>query len=113
MIYYFQAICCFLWGLRHFSDDQNATRQITDTIVGKVLLASVISRPYNEYRKAGIVLFDTSTGEYLNLNTALIESISKDAEAPQLPAVSPPPKTAMFLIRQCKYIGLTILCSSI
>jgi hypothetical protein len=34
------------------------------------------------------VLYDTSTEEDLNLNTLLLESISKNAVAPQLPAVS-------------------------
>jgi hypothetical protein len=77
-----------LWGLEHFVDDQNATRHITDTIVGKVLIASVMSRPNQNNPGVGIVLFDTSTEEDLNLNTVLLESISKDAAAPQLPAVS-------------------------
>jgi hypothetical protein len=87
-----------LWGLENFADDQNATRHITDTIVGKVLIASVKSHPNSENPGVGIMLFDTSTEEDLNLNTVLIESISKDAMAPQLPAVSSPPIQLCFLL---------------
>jgi hypothetical protein len=45
----------------------------------------------------GIVLFDTSTDEDLNMNTVLIENISKDAVAPHLPPVSSPSTQLYFL----------------
>jgi hypothetical protein len=70
--------------LEHFADDQNALHHITDTIVGKVLIASVKSFPNPKNLGVGIVLFDTSTEEDLDLNALLIERISKDVEAHQL-----------------------------
>jgi hypothetical protein len=89
-IYYFQAICCFLWGLEEFADDPNVAHHITDTIVGRTLVASVKSLPNPKKAGVGIVLFDTSTDEDLNMNTVLIENITKDAIAPRLPPVSSP-----------------------
>lgn len=86
-IYYFQAVRCFLWGLEDFADDPNVESHITD-IVGKALIASVKSLPNAKNPGVGVVLYDTSTEEDLNLNTMLLESISKNAVAPQLPAVS-------------------------
>ena len=86
-IYYFQAVRCFLWGLEDFADDPNVESHITD-IVGKALIASVKSLPSAKNPGVGVVLYDTSTEEDLNLNTMLLESISKNAVAPQLPAVS-------------------------
>ena len=86
-IYYFQAVRCFLWGLEDFADDPNVQSHITD-IVGKALIASVKSRPSAKNTGVGVVLYDTSTEEDLNLNTVVLESISKNAVAPQLPTVS-------------------------
>jgi hypothetical protein len=76
-----------LWGLEDFADDPNVESHITD-IVGKALIASVKSLPSAENPGVGVVLFDTSTEEDLNLNTVLLDGISKNAAAPQLPAVS-------------------------
>ena len=86
-IYYFQAVRCFLWGLDDFADDPNVASHITD-IVGKTLVASVKSLPSAKNPGVGVVLYDTNTDEDLNLNIMLLESISKNAVAPQLPAVS-------------------------
>jgi tudor domain-containing protein 1/4/6/7 len=77
-----------LWGLEDFADDPNVARHITDIIVGKALIASVKSLPNAKNPGVGVVLYDTSTEEDLNLNTVLLDCISKDAVAPQLPAVS-------------------------
>ena len=76
-----------MWGLEDFADDPNVASHITD-IVGKALIASVKSLPSAKNPGVGIVLYDTSTEEDLNLNTMLLESISNNAVAPQLPAVS-------------------------
>jgi hypothetical protein len=87
-VYYFQAVRCFLWGLEDFADDPNAACHITDIIVGKALVASVKSLPSAKNPGVGVVLYDTSTEEDLNLNIMLLDSMSKDAVAPQLPSVS-------------------------
>lgn len=87
-IYYFQAVRCILWGLEDFADDPNVACHITDIVVGKALVASVKSLPSAKNPAVGVVLYDTSTEEDLNLNTMLLDCISKDAVAPQLPAVS-------------------------
>jgi hypothetical protein len=76
-----------LWGLEDFSADTNFASHITD-IVGKALIASVKSLPSAKNPGVGVVLYDTSTEEDLNLNTMLLESISKNVAPPQLPAVS-------------------------
>jgi len=76
-----------LWGLEDFADDPNVASHITD-IVGKALIASVKTRPSINNPGVGVVLYDTSTEEDLNLNIMVLESISKNAVAPQLPAVS-------------------------
>jgi hypothetical protein len=94
---------------------------MTDTVVGKVLIASVKSYPNPSNPGVGIVLFDTSTEEDLDLNALLIERISKDAEsyqlritkaaeAQQLPAVSSPrmqcaPNLMLFDLRVCYMNG--------
>jgi len=76
-----------LWELEDFADDPNVASHITD-IVGKTLIASVKSLPSAKNLGVGVVLYDTSTEEDLNLNIMVLESISKNAVAPQLPAVS-------------------------
>lgn len=90
IICYFQAIRCFLWGLEDFADDPNVAHHITDTILGRTLVASIKSLPNPTKSGVGIVLFDTSTDEDLNMNTVLVENISEDAVAPHLPSVSLP-----------------------
>jgi hypothetical protein len=76
-----------LWGLEDFADDPNVESHITD-IVGKALIASVKSLPSENNAGVGVVLYDTTTEEDLNVNNMLLDSISKHALAPQLPAVS-------------------------
>lgn len=76
-----------MWGLEDFADDPNVASHITE-IVGKALIASVKSVPSAKNPGVSVVLYDTSTEEDLNLNTMLLENISKNAVAPQLPAVS-------------------------
>ncbi|PSN45877.1 hypothetical protein C0J52_11031 [Blattella germanica] len=80
-----QAILCYLWGLEDFVDDPNSAKHITENIVGKTMIASVKSRAHLDSPAHGVILFDTSTNEDLNMNSILIENISKEAMAPQLP----------------------------
>ncbi|XP_069687013.1 tudor domain-containing protein 7 isoform X2 [Periplaneta americana] len=81
-----QAIRCFLWGLEDFADEPNAAQHITDTIVGKTLVASIKSPPKPDNPGVGLILFDTSTDDDLNMNNVLIENICSDIPPPQLPA---------------------------
>lgn len=87
-IYYFQAVRCFLWGLVDLAGDPNVAGHIADTILGKTLVASVKSLPNQKNPAVGIVLYDTSTDDDINMNTVLIENVCKDVVAPHLPPVS-------------------------
>lgn len=86
-----------MWGLEDFADDPNAVHHITNTIVGKTLIAAVKCHSKPKNPGVGIVLYDTSTDEDLNMNTVLIENISKDVMAPELPVVSSPSLHLFFL----------------
>ena len=88
---FLQAVLCYLWGLEELVDDPNAeqhSKHIIDAIVGKTFIASLKSRPSSENPAVGVILYDTSTEEDLNMNTILLQKICKEASAPQLPPVS-------------------------
>ncbi|GLG96355.1 Tdrd7 [Gryllus bimaculatus] len=60
-----QAIQVVLSGLEEFAEDLNATNHLVNTVIGKTLVAQVVSKPTPEDPEAviSVLLYDTSTDE--------------------------------------------------
>nr|AFV31612.1 tdrd7 [Gryllus bimaculatus] len=82
-----QAIQVVLSGLEEFAEDLNATNHLVNTVIGKTLVAQVVSKPTPEDPEAviSVLLYDTSTDEDVDMNRLLAERISQEAQAPHLP----------------------------
>ncbi|GLG96358.1 Tudor domain-containing protein 7 [Gryllus bimaculatus] len=72
-----QAIQVVLSGLEEFAEDLNATNHLVNTVIGKTLVAQVVSKPTPEDPEAviSVLLYDTSTDEDVDMNRLLAERI--------------------------------------
>lgn len=92
-----QAITLSLYGLEDFNDNPYAERNLESNLLGKVLVAEILtSREEYEKQESSVdmdvtikvVLYDTSGDEDKNLNPIILESICDDTHGPILERTS-------------------------
>lgn len=77
----FQAIICELSGLEYFSNDDEVTTKLIDSLQGKTFVAESTKSEDT----ITLTLFDTSTDEDINMNQLFFDYVCQEVMIPKLP----------------------------